>query len=65
MDKFNKDLKTGKYIDKVNMDLKFGQKLGITSVPVYFIDGKPIPGVLPTDSFVKMIGIILKEKNKK
>jgi len=55
MDQFNKCLDTEKYKTEIEDDLAYGQSLGITGTPGFFINGLKIEGALPFEVFEQII----------
>lgn len=47
----------------IDEQIKFGQTLGVSGTPVFFINGRKISGILPYESFDKIIEEELAEKN--
>lgn len=65
MQKFQDDLSSGKYADKVEKDLKSGEKAGVKGTPATFLIGKNgetevISGALPYDQLKTKIDKVLK-----
>jgi protein-disulfide isomerase len=54
-------LNTGRYRDEVIKDLHDGFKLGITSTPTFFINGRPLVGTKPFAEFQAVIDRLLKQ----
>ena len=52
--KFDSCLDSGKYADKVKADLAYGQQLGVSGTPSFFVNGKVIEGAQPY-SVIKQI----------
>ncbi len=63
IDKFNEDLKSKKYEDKIKADQADGNAAGVNSTPTFFINGKVQAGGLPYDQFKAKIEESLKEAN--
>jgi protein-disulfide isomerase len=55
VDKFEKDLKSGKYEDVVAADFEEGQQLGISGTPTFVINGEILAGLQPTEVFEQTI----------
>ncbi len=51
IDKFNEDVKSKKYEDKVKADQADGNAVGVNSTPTFFINGTMQAGGLPYDQF--------------
>ncbi|OGY21199.1 MAG: hypothetical protein A2126_02575 [Candidatus Woykebacteria bacterium GWB1_45_5] len=60
MNKFESDLNSDKYKNKVMADLADGEKLGVDSTPTFFINGKKYVGVQSYDQFKNIIESELK-----
>lgn len=54
-------LNTGRYRDEVTKDLHDGFKLGVTSTPTFFIDGRPLVGAKSFAEFQVVIDRLLKQ----
>ena len=55
-------LKTGRYREEVAKDLHDGFKLGVTSTPTFFINGRPLVGAKPFAEFQAVIDRLLKQQ---
>ena len=55
-------LNTGLYRKEVAKDLRDGFKLGITSTPTFFINGRPLVGAKPLAEFQAVIDRLLKQQ---
>jgi len=55
-------LSTGRYREEVAKDIEDGFKLGITSTPTFFINGRPLVGAKPFAEFQAVIDRLLKEQ---
>ena len=53
--KFEDDLKSGRYEDVVQADFEEGQGLGISGTPTFFINDKVLVGLQPLQTFEKTI----------
>lgn len=53
--KFDQCLDEGKYAAAVQADLKYGQKLGVSGTPSFFINGKMVTGSQPFEVFKQVI----------
>ncbi len=53
--KFNECLDSGKNTDKVRQNQQYGEKVGVTGTPAFFINGRMISGARPFDSFKQII----------
>lgn len=58
--KFDQCLKSGKYASKVQADLTYGQSVGVSGTPAFFINGQMFTGAQPYQSFVQAIEAELK-----
>jgi protein-disulfide isomerase len=54
-DKFNSCLDSGKFKDKVDADMKYGQSLNVRGTPGSFINGIAIPGAVPFSTVDEMV----------
>jgi protein-disulfide isomerase len=61
-DQFRSCLDTNKYNDKVSADFSEGQKVGVTGTPTIFVDGTPLVGAQPYESFKQLIDAELAKK---
>ncbi len=55
-------LSTGRYREEVAKDLQDGLKLGITSTPTFFVNGRPLVGAQPFAEFQAVIDRLLKQQ---
>ena len=55
MPKFNECLDSGKHAANVNVDYQYGNKLGVSSTPTMYINGRAIVGAQPYDQFQAVI----------
>jgi protein-disulfide isomerase len=51
---FNQCMDSGKYKEKVNGEKAFASQLGVESTPSFLINGTPLVGAQPYESFVKL-----------
>ena len=58
--KFNECLDSGKYADKVQKSQRYGESVGVSGTPAFFINGRMISGARPFDSFKGIIDDELK-----
>jgi protein-disulfide isomerase len=58
-DTFTACLTTGRYREEVIKDLRDGMKLGMTSTPTFFINGRPLVGAQPVAAFQALIDKLL------
>ena len=56
---FDSCLHSGRFHDQIAKDLQEGLKLGITSTPTFFINGRPLVGAPPLASFQALIDTML------
>ena len=61
-DPFATCLNTGRYREEVTKDLHDGLKLGVTSTPTFFINGRPLVGAQPFAEFQAVIDRLLKQQ---
>jgi len=62
VNRFKTDFKSSLVNDRVQADLKEGNKLGIDSTPTFFIDGKKISNPPSADAFNQVIDNAIKQK---
>ncbi|WP_455378996.1 thioredoxin domain-containing protein [Petrachloros mirabilis] len=62
-ERFTTCLNTGRYQDEVSKDLRDALKLGITSTPTFFVNGRPLIGAQPVAAFQKVIDRILQQEH--
>lgn len=55
-------LKSGRFREEVAKDLQEGFKLGITSTPTFFINGRPLIGAQPLAAFQTIIDSLLNQQ---
>ena len=60
-DSFATCLTSGRYRQEVLADLQEGMKLGITSTPTFFVNGRPLVGARPIADFVGLIDPLLRK----
>lgn len=66
IDKFKADFKTSSINDRVQNDLKEGNRLGVTSTPTFFLNGKKISNPSPSiEAFSKIIDAEIIKKGGK
>ena len=59
---FEKCLHSGRFREQIAQDLQDGLKLGITSTPTFFINGRPLVGAQPVASFQALIDTLLAQQ---
>lgn len=59
---FDSCLKSGRFREEVTKDLQDGLKLGITSTPTFFINGRPMVGAQPLAAFQTIIDNLLSQQ---
>lgn len=65
LDQFKTDYASGNINDVINADMSEGQRLGITSTPTFFLQGKKLdPAPQNLDDFNKIIDQAIKDANK-
>ena len=52
---FSDCLKSGKYTDQVNAEIAEGNKYGVSSTPMFFVNGIVVKGAKPFSEFEKII----------
>lgn len=55
MDKFNECLESGKYTESVRKNQEYGEKVGVSGTPAFFINGRMLSGARPFSSFKEII----------
>ncbi|MGE0041948.1 MAG: thioredoxin domain-containing protein [Vicinamibacterales bacterium] len=53
--KFDECLDSGKFGDIMNADMEEGQKLGVSSTPTLYINGRPVVGAQPYEYFQQVV----------
>jgi protein-disulfide isomerase len=56
---FDSCLNSGRFREEITKDLQDGLKLGITSTPTFFINGRPLVGAQPLATFQALIDRVL------
>ncbi|HEX6247927.1 MAG TPA: DsbA family protein, partial [Nocardioidaceae bacterium] len=52
VDRFREDMTSKAAADKVKADFDEGQEIGVTGTPAFLVNGRPIMGAQPTETFV-------------
>jgi hypothetical protein len=60
--KFDECVKSKKYVEYVQKDMEYGDKLGVKSTPTFFINGQLLSGAVPFENFAEIIDEELTEK---
>lgn len=55
MPKFNSCLDSSKYADRVRAGMEAGNRLGVSSTPTLFINGRVLPGAYPYDDLAAVV----------
>ena len=55
IDDFTECLESGRYVDEVEADYEYAVNLGVRSTPTFFVNGIPVVGAQPFESFKKLI----------
>jgi len=55
MPKFSSCLDSSKYADRVRAGMEMGNRLGVSSTPTLFINGRVLPGAYPYDDLAAVI----------
>ena len=55
LSKFNSCLKSGRFNKEITLDTQDGQRIGVTGVPAFFINGRLISGLQPYEAFQQVI----------
>ena len=53
--KFDECLDSGRYTSQVEQDTQFASQLGVQSTPTFIVNGKPVVGGQPFETFKTMI----------
>lgn len=61
---FNSCLDSGRYADEVQKDFQYGDSIGVTGTPTFFINGEKLVGAQPYSVFNALIDKKLSEVNK-
>ena len=59
---FESCLNSGRFLEQINKDLEDGMKLGITSTPTFFVNGRPLVGAQPLANFQTLIDRLLAQQ---
>ena len=62
-DAFNECLDSGKYTEAVNAQANTARQIGVRSTPTFAVNGVPLVGALPFDSFKQVIDEQLAQLN--
>ncbi len=63
LNRFDADAASTRYDAAIHADLIQAQSLGIPSTPAFSINGHPVLGAQPTDTFTKLIDDLAAGKN--
>ncbi|HEX5036360.1 MAG TPA: thioredoxin domain-containing protein [bacterium] len=63
MDKFNQCLDSDKYAEIVKQNQEYGEKVGVSGTPAFFINGRMVSGARPFSSFQEIIDDELRSNN--
>jgi protein-disulfide isomerase len=55
LSKFNSCLKSGRFTKEITLDMQDGQRIGVSGVPAFFINGRLISGLQPYEVFQQAI----------
>ena len=64
MTTFNQCLDSGKYASKVSADQQYGESVGVSGTPAFFINGRMLSGARPFASFKEIIDDELREAKR-
>ena len=53
--RFTRDLDAARQANLVLADIAVGEKLGVTGTPTFFVNGRPIKGAMPLETFTRMV----------
>ena len=59
---FNQCLDSGKYTDIVAQDTSIAQTIGVRSTPTFVVNGQPIVGAQPYDTFAQAFDSLLNQQ---
>jgi len=59
MDKLNSCITTGRFTDKIDLDMADANRAGVTSTPTFFINGTMLKGAQPASEFIAIIDKML------
>lgn len=62
VDRFNRCIEGGWRENKVRANIRLGREIGVRGTPTFLIDGIPVSGALPLDTFRDILDIALTEK---
>ncbi|MGW8265665.1 MAG: DsbA family protein [Longimicrobiales bacterium] len=62
VERFNRCIDGGWRENQVRANVRFGREIGVRGTPTFLIDGIPISGALPLDTFRDILDIALTEK---
>lgn len=62
VDRFNRCIQGGWRENQVRANIRLGREIGVRGTPTFLIDGIPISGALPLDTFRDILDIALTEK---
>jgi len=65
VNKFKTDWKSDKFDKQIAADLDFSNKNGASGTPAFFINGIPLKGARPLQSFTEIIDKLLEQKGQK
>ncbi len=60
--RFRRCLEDGQRAEQVQLDIRLGQALGTQGTPMFIVDGLPLSGALPAESFRRLLNLLLAEK---
>ena len=64
-DPFVKCLDSGRFRSLVERDVQEGQRVGIRSTPTFFVNGQPLVGAAPYETFKELIDNALQQGTRK
>ncbi len=62
-DAFSQCLDSGKYTDVVKQEIQMAQQIGVQSTPTFVVNGTPVIGAQPFQSFQQLIEANLDSEN--
>jgi predicted DsbA family dithiol-disulfide isomerase len=62
VDRFNRCVEGGWRENRVRDNIRLGREVGVRGTPTFLIDGIPISGALPLDTFRDILDIALRQK---
>ena len=61
---FSDCVNSGRFLDEIKKDLQDGLRLGVTSTPTFFINGRPLIGAQSVAAFQALIDKVLSDQRQ-